>query len=349
MIYTKEINPFVENVDNNEDIKNVNKKIKTIEQKYKNQNLIKIKSISHSLNITQKIEGNYNFILELKNIITDKLDKIDFNTLHESLIIIHFNVKSEIAINKIKEIKAFERDLGIKLILIAKDIKDLDIKDYFKFIKNDLKDYLKDCYILSSSNEKFKKLFGLENDTYDSKCIITDKNSTISLILENDIEFLNKDFINYYIEYKKSQTEADKNNFSSDSKILLEKVFIEEGFKNIIKEFKKEFNLEIEFREFSEISAVKDPLNIIYPINIKLKYYEIDKEVANNVINELKRIMDSGYKIKKYFIAEQIKKTNVQIRDEKEKENNELYKIIFELKKENENLKKRNQQKTEKN
>jgi hypothetical protein len=196
MTYKNNINPFEENVDENEDIIKIKKRIKKVEQKYEKKKIITIKPMSPFLNLTQAIHVNYNFIFELYNVITDKLDKYDFNNLEESLIIIHFNIKSDNAINKINEIKAFEKELKFKLILIAKNNNDLNIKDYLKYIGIDLKD----CYILSESNSKFIKLFGLENNKYDSKCIIINQNSKISLILENDIEFLNKEFIEYYLK-----------------------------------------------------------------------------------------------------------------------------------------------------
>ena len=183
MRYKMTINPFEENVDNNEDIINVKNKIKNFEQKYENHNIIKIKAMSPSLNLTQKIENDYHFTFKLKNVIKDKLDEFIFNKIGISLIIIHFNIKSDITINKINEIKKFENELKFKLILIAKDNKDLNIKDYLKFhIKE-----IKDCYTLSESNSKFIKLFGLEKDKYDVKCIIINENSKINLILENNI------------------------------------------------------------------------------------------------------------------------------------------------------------------
>ena len=114
MTYTNNINPFEENLDNNEDIIEVKKKIKNIEKKY--QNKILIKSMSPSLNLTQTIENNYNFTFELENVITKKFDKFVFNDLEVSLIIIHFNIRSDIIIKKINEIKAFERELKFKLI-----------------------------------------------------------------------------------------------------------------------------------------------------------------------------------------------------------------------------------------
>jgi hypothetical protein len=77
--------------------------------------------------------------------------------------------------------------------------------------------------------------------------------------------------------------------------LLQEGVFEKNEFKSIIKEFKKEFNLEIEFKETSSVK---------YPINIKFKYYEVDRDVAKNVIRQLKNAINSGYKIKKNFLAE---------------------------------------------
>ena len=326
MRYKNTINPFEENVDNNKGIIEIKNKIKKFEEKYKKKNInkIQIKSMSPSLNLTQRIENNYNFTFELKNVITDKIDKFIFNKYDISFIIIHFNIKSDIIIKKINEIIKFESQLKFKLILIAKDNKDLNIKDYLKF---NIKE-IKDCYILSSSNSKFIKLFGLEKDQYEFKCIIINENSKINLILENDVEFLSKEFIEYYIKRESSLNENDKNNYNLDSKTLLQEgVFEKNEFKSIIKEFKKEFNLEIEFKETSSVK---------YPINIKFKYFEVDRDVAKNVIRQLKNAMNSAYKIKKHFFAEKIQKTNVQKIQEDQKKIDELYSIIFNLNKEKE-------------
>ena len=265
--------------------------------------------MSPSLNLTQKIENDYHFTFKLKNVIKDKLDEFIFNKIGISLIIIHFNIKSDITINKINEIIKFENELKFKLILIAKDNKDLNIKDYLKFhIKE-----IKDCYTLSESNSKFIKLFGLEKDKYDVKCIIINENSKINLILENDIEFLNKELIEYYLKRESVLTEDYKNNYNLNSKTLIqEKVFKKNEFKDIIKGFKKEFNLEFEFKEISSIK---------YSINIKFEYFEVDKDAAKNLVHLLKNVMNGGYKIKKYFLAEKIYKTNAQIIEKDKKKN----------------------------
>ena len=48
---------------------------------------------------------------------------------------------------------------------------------------------LNDCFFYPDSDSNLIKIFGNDND-YNSKCIFINKNSEISLILENDIEFL---------------------------------------------------------------------------------------------------------------------------------------------------------------
>ena len=67
-----------------------------------------------------------------------------------------------------------------------------------------------------------------------------------------------------------------------------------------MKKLKKKFNLEIEFKEIDETK---------YPIMIKFAYFAEEKRDVQDVIKELKKIMEIS-NIKYYFLGEEIKSNN---------------------------------------
>ena len=156
-----------------------------------------------------------------------------------------------------------------------------------------------DCYILTQPlNSSFIKLFELDCITQ-SKCIIINRNSEISLILDEHIEFLTKEMINFYLNTRNSQYTNDY--FTDENKEELKSVLQKEEFKNILENFSQNFNLEIEFKEIE---------NKKYPVNIRFMYHQKDSKNAEKILNKLEYNIKN--KIKKYFIGKNI------IKDKKE-------------------------------
>jgi len=150
-----------------------------------------------------------------------------------------------------------------------------------------------DCYILTQPiNSNFIKLFELDCVTQ-SKCIIINRNSEISLILEDHIEFLTKEMINFYLNTRNSQYTNDY--FTKENKDELKSILQKDEFKNILENFSQNFNLEIEFKEIE---------NKKYPVNIHFMYHQKDAKNAEQILTKLEHNIKS--KIKKYFIGQNI-------------------------------------------
>ena len=76
--------------------------------------------------------------------------------------------------------------------------EDEDINEQKKYFES--VDITENCYILTKpKNSNFIKLFQLDCITQ-SKCIIVNRNSEISLILEDNIQFLTEEMINFYLK-----------------------------------------------------------------------------------------------------------------------------------------------------
>jgi hypothetical protein len=181
--------------------------------------------------------------------------------------------------------------------------------------KKELHDYLisnniNDFYILTNKEKDVIEAFGLNVES--SKCIFYNKSSEISLILEDNIEYLTKGMIDYYL---KRNSEQDYNKYNINNKENFKRALEQDEFKNILSLFKRKFNLEIEFRDIGKKK---------YPVNIRFKYHEIDKELAfKKTIKELKNIMKIN-NIKQYFISELVEEGNI----------NEKYEILIRQSKE---------------
>ena len=299
----KNINPFNENIDDNSDINLLKSKLVKIETKH--PKLIKPISPLFHLNLTQIIHKDYDFNFKLKNVITNKYKIFEFNTLDKPILFIFFDILSFESVNKIKEFKLYEKEVindeNKNFILIP-------IMNVFVQEKENLeeqKKYLEsiniteDCYILTQAiNSNFIKLFELDCVTQ-SKCIIINRNSEISLILEDHIEYLTKEMIDFYLNTRNSQYTNDY--FENDNKNELKNTLQKNEFKKILENFTQKFNLEIEFKEIE---------NKKYPVNIRFMYHQKDTKNAENILNKLKNNIKN--KIKKYFIGEYI------IQDKKE-------------------------------
>ena len=299
----KNINPFNSNLDENNDINLLKSKLVKIETNH--PKLIKPISPLFHLNLTQVIHQDYEFKFKLKNVINNEYKLFEFNKLDKPLLFVFFDILSYEAINKIKEFKEYEKELmndsNQNFLLIP-------IMNVFVQEKENLseqKKYLEsiniteDCYILTQPlNSSFIKLFELDCITQ-SKCIIINRNSEISLILDDHIEFLTKEMINFYLNTRNSQYTNDY--FTDENKEELKSVLQKEEFKNILENFSQNFNLEIEFKEIE---------NKKYPVNIRFMYHQKDSKNAEKILNKLEYNIKN--KIKKYFIGQNI------IKDKKE-------------------------------
>ena len=299
----KNINPFNSNLDENNDINLLKSKLVKIETNH--PKLIKPISPLFHLNLTQVIHQDYEFKFKLKNVINNEYKLFEFNKLDKPLLFVFFDILSYEAINKIKEFKEYEKEL---MNDSNQNFLFIPIMNVFVQEKEDLseqKKYLEsiniteDCYILTQPlNSSFIKLFELDCITQ-SKCIIINRNSEISLILDDHIEFLTKEMINFYLNTRNSQYTNDY--FTDENKEELKSVLQKEEFKNILENFSQNFNLEIEFKEIE---------NKKYPVNIRFMYHQKDSKNAEKILNKLEYNIKN--KIKKYFIGQNI------IKDKKE-------------------------------
>ena len=291
----KNLNPFNENIDNNTDINLLKSELIKIETKH--PKLIKPISPLFHLNLSQIIHQNYNFNFKLKNILTNKFTTFEFNTLDKPLLIIFFDILSLDAINKIKEFQKLEKELisneNKNFLLIP--IMNVYVKE--KENISDQKKYLEsvnindNCYILTQPiNDNFIKLFELDCVTQ-SKVIIINRNSEISMICNDEIEFLTPEIIDFYLNTRNSEYKNDF--FTVENKNEVTKILKNAEFQKIIENFREKFNLEIEFKEIE---------NKKYPVNIRFMYHQKDSKNADIFINKL----TSKINIKKYFISKNI-------------------------------------------
>ena len=73
-----------------------------------------------------------------------------------------------------------------------------------------------------------------------SKCIIINRNSEISLILEDHIEFLTKEMINFYLNTRNSEYTNDY--FNNENKEELKNILQKDEFKKILENFSQNLN-----------------------------------------------------------------------------------------------------------
>ena len=299
----KNINPFNSNLDENNDINLLKSKLVKIQTNH--PKLIKPISPLFHLNLSQVIHTDYEFKFELKNVIKNEFKLFEFNKLDKPILFIFFDILSLEAINKIKEFKEYEKELSndpnqnfllIPIMNVFVQEKE-DLTEQKKYLESiNIKE---DCYILTQpNNSSFIKLFELDCITQ-SKCIIINRNSEISLILEDHIEFLTKEMINFYLNTRNKDYTNDY--FTSENREELKSILQKEEFKTILENFTQNFNLEIEFKE---IETKK------YPVNIRFMYHQKDTKNAQNILNKIEYHIKN--KIKKYFTGQHI------IKDKKE-------------------------------
>ena len=240
----------------------------------------------------------------------------------KSLLFVIFDINALEVIQKIQEIKNYkdeankdnDKEKHFDLILI--------VKKNDKYIKDKINRYKLGVYFLCEKpDSNFNKFFG-NYEELDSKCIFINKNMEISLIIENDIEFLSKDTIEYYLE---RDSEINKYGlfdcYKKDNINQLQKKCENNKFKEYLEKLKEKYNLKIEFREIGDKK---------YPVNVQFEYHQDDEETANIIIKQLIDYIEK-LKIKKHFIVKKIKKSDNQ-------KNNDQNKVINELMESNRNI-----------
>ena len=302
--YLNEINPMFGNIDLHEIIFNLKNELSNIpikdENNYKisNENekkiLKKIKLYENfNLNITQIIFQDYNFEFSLWSLKKGNYQFFDFNILNKPILIIFFNYLSNIAIEKIKEVYK-EINYKTKNLFLFLPI----LNSFFKENEKDLinkRIYLEildidDFYILTQKNKNFINLFQLNLIT-ESKVIIINQNKEISYILNNKIEFLKKEIVEYYL-YEKKFDEKERIYFNKKSKKEITELFKSKIYKNYINNFKHDYSIEIIFQEID---------NKTYPINFNYKYDLKDKKNAEDFFIKIK--WDIAKYVKNFFIS----------------------------------------------
>ena len=302
--YLNEINPMFGNIDLHEIIFNLKNELSNIpikdENNYKisNENekkiLKKIKLYENfNLNITQIIFQDYNFEFFLWSLKKGNYQFFDFNILNKPILIIFFNYLSNIAIEKIKEVYN-EINYKTKNLFLFLPI----LNSFFKENEKDLinkRIYLEildidDFYILTQKNKNFINLFQLNLIT-ESKVIIINQNKEISYILNNKIEFLTKEIVEYYL-YEKKFDEKERIYFNKKSKKEITELFKSKIYKNYINNFKHDYSIEIIFQEID---------NKTYPINFNYKYDLKDKKNAEDFFIKIK--WDIAKYVKNFFIS----------------------------------------------
>ena len=280
--FLEDINPFNDNIKNNKDINHLQTELYETELYYskisqpKTGNNLQVKS-------TQRIHNKYNLNLKLKNIGTNRSETFDFNNLDKPLLIIFFDISNEVSLNKVLEFKLKEKELEEKddknflllpiinifvdqyesvnsskklrkIIEIVKSFND-DDTDYYVLIKN--------------VNEHFTQLFELEK-MKQSKCICINRNSEISLIVDEKIQYLNYDIIDFFLNTRNS--EYSKNYFTEENK---------QDIMNILETDCKKFN-ELRKKYKFEIDLKVISFDKQLPIYLRFTFHEKEKEIALN-------------------------------------------------------------------
>ena len=246
----------------------------------------------------------------MKNTGTNQCETFNFNELDKPLLIIFFKITEEKALNKIQEIKSKEIELEnqedknflfLPIINIFIDqyesISSKKYKHIFDILKIVNKDDLNYYVLLKNVNEHFTNIFELEK-MKQSKCIFINRSSEISIILDDKVEYLNYEMIDFFLNVRNNEYSNDYFSLERKQDIIniLEKN--SKDYNKLNKKYKFEIDLKI-------ISSEKK-----MPAFLRFTYNEREKDSAlqlyNNTINELKT------KIKKIFCSEYMIKDNIK-------------------------------------
>ena len=318
--FLEDMNPFNENIKQNKDMNKLQNDLYETELYYskqtqpKSDNNLKVES-------TQKIHNKYNLSLKLKNLGTNQSETFNFNELDKPLLIIFFNIKEEKAINKIKEIilKEIEFEDNEEKNFIFLPIINIFVDQYesitsskkYKYIFDILKAFNEDnrdyYVLLKNVNEHFTNLFGLEK-MKQSKCIFINRNSEISIILDEKIEYLNYDIIDFFLNVRNNEYSNDYFTFENKQDIIN---ILEKNYKDF-NQLKKKYKFEVDLKVISSEKKL--------PVYLRFTYNEKEKDIALKLYKQVTDEMKA--KISKIFCSEYMIKDN----------NKELFNLIKILK-----------------
>ena len=338
--FLENINPFNEEIKKNKDINKLQTELYETELYY--SNIVKPNTPNLQIKSTQKIHNKYNLSLKLKNIKTNMSKVFDFNNLDKPLLIIFFDILSEKALNKIKEFKKKELELidqqnkNFLLLPIVNIFVDQyenvcnnkKYKTIFDIVKENNISQDDNYYVLIKNiNDHFSQLFQLDK-MKQSKCVIINRNSEVSLILDEKIEYLNFDMIDFFLNTRNSEYSKDYFSFENKQQII---DILDKNCKEINDKFCKKYLLEIDLKVISSEKKL--------PVYLRFTYHEKDKEIAeklykqvtDEIKNKVKKIFCIEYMIKdnKNELAEMMKFLKNKIDNEiftyKKKEQNKDY------------------------
>jgi hypothetical protein len=301
--FLEDINPFNENIKNNKDLNKLQTELYETELYYsktsqsKPNNKLQVKS-------TQKIHNKYNLNLKLKNLGTNQSETFDFNDLDKPLLIIFFDFKEEKALNKILEFKKKEKELEeneeknfllLPIINIFVDqyesvSSSKRLRKMFDLLKS-LNGEDKDYYVLIKNvNDHFTHLFELEKMNQ-SKCIFINRNSEISLIFDEKIEYLNYEIIDFFLNTRNS--EYSKDYFTAENKQDI--INILEKNCNNYNNLKKKYKFDIDLKVISSEKQLPVYLRFTYNEKEKDKALKLYKEVTDEIKTKISAIFCSEY------------------------------------------------------
>jgi hypothetical protein len=325
--FLEDMNPFNANIKKNKDLDKLQNELYETELYYSKEAKLKTDT-NLKVKSTQRIHNKYNLSLKLKNIGTNQCEIFNFNELDKPLLIIFFNINEEKALNKIQQIKTKEKEfeeqkdknfLLLPIINLFVDQYESIISKKYSYIfdilktinKNDLNYYA----LLKDVNEHFTDLFDLEK-MKQSKCIFINRNSEISIILDEKIEYLNYEMIDFFLNVRNN--DYSNNYFSLENK---------QDIINILEKNSKDYNkLSKKYKFEVDLQVISSKKKL--PAFLRFTYNEKEKDSAlklyNKVIDELKK------KINKIFCSEYGAKDNIKeifnlIKLLKQKMNKELF------------------------
>ena len=254
--FLEDMNPFNANIKKNKDLDKLQNELYETELYYSKEAKLKTDT-NLKVKSTQRIHNKYNLSLKLKNIGTNQCEIFNFNELDKPLLIIFFNINEEKALNKIQQIKTKEKEfeeqkdknfLLLPIINLFVDQYESIISKKYSYIfdilktinKNDLNYYA----LLKDVNEHFTDLFDLEK-MKQSKCIFINRNSEISIILDEKIEYLNYEMIDFFLNVRNNDYSNDYFSLENKQDIIsiLEKN--SKDYNKLSKKYKFEVDLQV--------------------------------------------------------------------------------------------------------